>query len=82
MGECFLEVQKVHPSEDEQLTSLLCLGVCKALAVTGSVDPWVGDSDSVLLLDRMRRSLEAALKGSHLPAKMCALHGLLYILQV
>lgn len=35
MGECFLEVLRVHPSEDESLTSLLSLGICKALAITG-----------------------------------------------
>ena len=40
MGECFLEVLRVHPAEDESLNSLLTLGICKALAITGCADPW------------------------------------------
>ena len=35
-----MEVLRVHPAEDESLNSLLTLGICKALAITGCVDPW------------------------------------------
>ena len=40
MGECFLEVLRVHPADDESLNSLLTLGICKALAITGSAEAW------------------------------------------
>ena len=40
MGECFLEVLRVHPSDDESLNSLLTLGICKALAITGCAEAW------------------------------------------
>ena len=41
-----------------------------------------GESESSLLLERTRKALDSSLKGSsHLPARTCALHGLLYLLQ-
>ena len=46
MGECFLEVLRVHPSDDESLNSLLTLGICKALAITGCAEAWQVDSDN------------------------------------
>ena len=35
MQECFLEVQRVHPPEDDVMGPLLCLGLCKSIAITG-----------------------------------------------
>jgi len=67
-----MEIYHVHPPEDEILSPLLTLGICKSLALTG------GEPDT---LERARRALELALRSPHLPAKVAALHGLLYLLQ-
>jgi huntingtin len=72
MLKTLIEIHHVHPADDEVLGPWLCLGVCKALAITG------GDADA---LERTRRMLETGLRAHHLPAKVFALHGILYLLQ-
>lgn len=67
------DLHKVHPIEDEILSPLLLLGLCKAGAVTGIKEPE--------LSDRLRRGLESGLRSVHLPARIAALHGLMYLLQ-
>jgi huntingtin len=70
---CLSEVQRVHPVEDEVLSGLLCLGICKAVAVTG------GDQET---LERTRRTIEICAKSAHLPTKISALYGILFYCQV
>ena len=67
------DLYKVHPAEDELMTGLLLLGISKAVAVVGFREPD--------LYERLRRGLETALRSAHLPARVAALHSLLYLLQ-
>ncbi|XP_025145412.3 huntingtin isoform X3 [Bubalus bubalis] len=66
------ELRKVHPSEDEILLQYLVPATCKAAAVLG-MDKAVAEPVS--------RLLESALRSSHLPSTMGALHGVLYVLE-
>ncbi|ELR57297.1 Huntingtin, partial [Bos mutus] len=66
------ELRKVHPSEDEILLQYLVPATCKAAAVLG-MDKAVAEPVS--------RLLESALRSSHLPSTMGALHGILYVLE-
>ena len=36
MFDHFNEIQKTHPIEDEMLTNLLRIGICKSIAVLGN----------------------------------------------
>ena len=67
------DLYKVHPVEDELMCGLLLLGISKAVAVIGFREPD--------LWERLRRGLETALRSAHLPARVAALHSLLYLLQ-
>ena len=67
------ELQKVHPGEDEVMSSLLCLGLSKVVSVLGHQDPE--------LLERIKRSVEAGLRSQHMFARTAALHSALYLLQ-
>ena len=75
MGDSFSELLRTHPSEDDIITPLLGLGICKAVSVTG-----LGDNPSETS-ERLKRMLETMVKSKHLPTKTAALHGLLYLLQ-
>ncbi len=75
MLESLVELQRTHPIEDDILSPLLCLGTCKAMAMAGSVG---GTSEN---REIVRRSLEHCLRSAHLPSKVLALHGALYLLQ-
>uniref|UniRef100_A0A8C2S1Q9 Huntingtin n=2 Tax=Capra hircus TaxID=9925 RepID=A0A8C2S1Q9_CAPHI len=66
------ELRKAHPSEDEILLQYLVPATCKAAAVLG-MDKAVAEPVS--------RLLESALRSSHLPSTMGALHGVLYVLE-
>uniref|UniRef100_A0A061QFU3 Putative huntingtin n=1 Tax=Cupiennius salei TaxID=6928 RepID=A0A061QFU3_CUPSA len=72
MLDTFLEVQRIHPAEDEIIAQYLIFGICKAAAVLG-IEPDV--------LDRLRKLLELSLKSSYLPTRISTLHGLLYLLE-
>ena len=37
MLDTLLEMQKVHPAEDEQVNQYVVVGLCKAAAITGTV---------------------------------------------
>ncbi|XP_040093581.1 huntingtin [Oryx dammah] len=67
-----MELRKAHPSEDEILLQYLVPATCKAAAVLG-MDKAVAEPVS--------RLLESALRSSHLPSTMGALHGILYVLE-
>ncbi|XP_012592808.1 huntingtin isoform X1 [Microcebus murinus] len=66
------ELRRVHPSEDEILVQYLVPAICKAAAVLG-MDKAVAEPVS--------RLLESTLRSSHLPSKIGALHGILYVLE-
>ncbi|XP_013930191.1 PREDICTED: huntingtin-like, partial [Thamnophis sirtalis] len=66
------ELRKVHPSEDEILLQYLVPAVCKAAAVLG-MDKAVAEPVS--------RLLESTLRSAHMPSRIGALHGILYILE-
>ncbi|NXG43244.1 HD protein, partial [Psilopogon haemacephalus] len=66
------ELRKVHPSEDEILVQYLIPATCKAAAVLG-MDKAVAESVS--------RLLESTLRSTHMPSRIGALHGILYILE-
>ncbi|NXY84945.1 HD protein, partial [Alcedo cyanopectus] len=66
------ELRKVHPSEDEILVQYLIPATCKAAAVLG-MDKSVAEAVS--------RLLESTLRSTHLPSRVGALHGVLYVLE-
>uniref|UniRef100_A0A8C9AKK9 Huntingtin n=1 Tax=Prolemur simus TaxID=1328070 RepID=A0A8C9AKK9_PROSS len=66
------ELRRVHPSEDEILVQYLVPAICKAAAVLG-MDKAVAEPVS--------RLLESTLRSSHLPSRIGALHGILYVLE-
>ncbi|XP_044273862.1 huntingtin isoform X3 [Varanus komodoensis] len=66
------ELRKVHPSEDEILIQYLVPATCKAAAVL-RMDKAVAEPVS--------RLLESTLRSTHLPSRIGALHGILYILE-
>lgn len=66
------ELQKLHPSEDEILNQYLVPAICKAAAVLG-MDKAVAEPVS--------RLLETTLKSTHMPSRIGALHGILYVLE-
>uniref|UniRef100_A0A8C8S588 Huntingtin n=1 Tax=Pelusios castaneus TaxID=367368 RepID=A0A8C8S588_9SAUR len=66
------ELRKVHPSEDEILIQYLVPAICKAAAVLG-MDKAVAEPVS--------RLLESTLRSTHMPSRIGALHGILYILE-
>ncbi|XP_058157313.1 huntingtin isoform X2 [Dasypus novemcinctus] len=66
------ELRRVHPAEDEILVQYLVPAMCKAAAVLG-MDKAVAEPIS--------RLLESTLRSSHLPSRIGALHGVLYVLE-
>ncbi|XP_006893721.1 PREDICTED: huntingtin [Elephantulus edwardii] len=72
MYSTLMELRRVHPSEDEILVQYLVPATCKAAAVLG-MDKAVAEPVS--------RLLESALRSSHLPSRLGALHGVLYVLE-
>ncbi|XP_070613102.1 huntingtin isoform X1 [Erythrolamprus reginae] len=66
------ELRKVHPPEDEILLQYLVPAMCKAAAVLG-MDKAVAEPVS--------RLLESTLRSAHMPSRIGALHGILYILE-
>ncbi|KAJ8383153.1 hypothetical protein SKAU_G00039310 [Synaphobranchus kaupii] len=66
------ELQKVHPAEDEILNQYLVPAICKAAAVLG-MDKATAEPVS--------RLLETTLRSTHIPSRMGALHGVLYVLE-
>uniref|UniRef100_A0A8C7ABF9 Huntingtin n=1 Tax=Neovison vison TaxID=452646 RepID=A0A8C7ABF9_NEOVI len=72
MYSALTELRRVHPAEDEILTQYLVPATCKAAAVLG-MDKAVAEPVS--------RLLESTLRSSHLPSKVGALHGALYVLE-
>ncbi|XP_075426386.1 huntingtin isoform X2 [Ascaphus truei] len=66
------ELHKQHPSEDEILNQYLVPAICKAAAVLG-MDKAVAEPVS--------RLLETTLRSTHMPSRIGALHGILYILE-
>ena len=74
MFDHFNEIQKTHPVEDEMLTGLLRIGLCKCIAVCGNVS----DSD---LLERIRKSLETGIKAANLSTRIGCIHSFLYLVQ-
>lgn len=71
----FYEIQKTHPFEDEMLSNLLRIGICKAISILGNL---TADPD---LMERTRKSLEVGLKAANLPTRLGCLHGFLYLAQ-
>ncbi|XP_060044468.1 huntingtin isoform X2 [Erinaceus europaeus] len=66
------ELRRVHPAEDEILAQYLVPALCKAAAVLG-MDKAVAEPVS--------RLLESTLRSAHLPSRLGALHGALYVLE-
>lgn len=72
MYQTLTELRRVHPSEDEILVQYLVPALCKAAAVLG-MDKAVAEPVS--------RLLECTLRSGHLPSRVGALHGVLYVLE-
>uniref|UniRef100_A0A8D3BJV3 Huntingtin n=1 Tax=Scophthalmus maximus TaxID=52904 RepID=A0A8D3BJV3_SCOMX len=72
MFSTLMELQKLHPPEDEILNQYLVPAICKAAAVLGM--------DKVIA-EPVCRLLEITLRSTHLPSRMGALHGVLYVLE-
>lgn len=72
MFSTLMELQKVHPPEDEILNQYLVPAICKAAAVLGM--------DKVTA-EPVCRLLESSLRSTHLPSRIGALHGVLYVLE-
>uniref|UniRef100_A0AAQ6A1J8 Huntingtin n=1 Tax=Amphiprion ocellaris TaxID=80972 RepID=A0AAQ6A1J8_AMPOC len=72
MFSTLMELQKLHPPEDEILNQYLVPAICKAAAVLGM--------DKVIA-EPVCRLLEMTLRSTHLPSRMGALHGVLYVLE-
>ncbi|KAM4051264.1 huntingtin isoform 4-T4 [Anomaloglossus baeobatrachus] len=66
------ELQKQHPSEDEILIQYLVPAICKAASVLG-MDKAIAEPVS--------RLLESTLRSTHMPSRIGALHGVLYVLE-
>ncbi|XP_061107320.1 huntingtin-like isoform X2 [Conger conger] len=66
------ELQKAHPPEDEILNQYLVPAICKAAAVLGM--------DKVTA-EPVSRLLETTLRSTHIPSRIGALHGVLYVLE-
>ncbi|XP_043918860.1 huntingtin isoform X2 [Protopterus annectens] len=66
------ELQKLHPPEDEILNQYLVPAICKAAAVLG-MDKAIAEPVS--------RLLESTLRSTHMPSRIGALHGILYVLE-
>ncbi|XP_077136171.1 huntingtin isoform X3 [Ranitomeya variabilis] len=66
------ELQKQHPSEDEILIQYLVPAICKAASVLG-MDKAIAEPVS--------RLLESTLRSTHMPSRIGALHGILYVLE-
>ncbi|XP_070256233.1 huntingtin isoform X2 [Myotis yumanensis] len=72
MYQTLTELRRVHPPEDEILLQYLVPATCKAAAVLG-MDKAVAEP--------VGRLLESTLRSSHLPSRIGALHGALYVLE-
>uniref|UniRef100_A0A8C3A9Z9 Huntingtin n=1 Tax=Cyclopterus lumpus TaxID=8103 RepID=A0A8C3A9Z9_CYCLU len=72
MFSTLMELQKLHPPEDEILNQYLVPAICKAAAVLGM---------DKAIAEPVCRLLETTLRSTHLPSRMGALHGLLYVLE-
>ncbi|KAK5866419.1 hypothetical protein PBY51_020612 [Eleginops maclovinus] len=72
MFSTLMELQKLHPPEDEILNQYLVPAICKAAAVLGM---------DKAIAEPVCRLLETTLRSTHLPSRMGALHGVLYVLE-
>ena len=73
MFDHFNAIQKIHPIEDEMLTNLLRIGLCKCISILGLSDPD--------LLERIRKSLEIGIKAANLCTRLGCIHSFLYLVQ-
>ncbi|XP_072177779.1 huntingtin-like [Diadema setosum] len=72
MYETLLELNKIHPVEDELVSQYVIPGICKAASVLGM------DKD---VSEKVSKLLEVTLRSTHLPSRVGALYGVLYILE-
>ncbi|XP_029003090.1 huntingtin isoform X3 [Betta splendens] len=72
MFSTLMDLQKLHPPEDEILNQYLVPAICKAAAVLGM---------DKAIAEPVCRLLETTLRSTHLPSRMGALHGVLYVLE-
>ncbi|XP_030206419.1 huntingtin isoform X4 [Gadus morhua] len=72
MFSTLMELQKLHPMEDEILNQYLVPAICKAAAVLGM---------DKAIAEPVCRLLETTLRSTHLPSRVGALHGVLYVLE-
>ncbi|XP_023232349.1 huntingtin-like [Centruroides sculpturatus] len=72
MLDTLLEVQRVHPAEDEIITQYLIFGICKAAAVLSM------EQD---MLEKLKKLIELSLKSTFLPTRLATLYGLLHLLE-
>ncbi|XP_033756060.1 huntingtin-like [Pecten maximus] len=72
MQEVLLDLYKTHPQEDEVLMQYLNVGICKAAAVVGM------DNATT---EKLMKIIDAGFRSPHLPSRIGALHGTLYLLE-
>ena len=72
MLDTLLEVHRSHPVEDELAGQYLVVAVCKAAAIVGM---------DIGVADKIVKMIEMSLRSTHLPTKVAALYGAMYILE-
>nr|XP_022340193.1 huntingtin-like isoform X2 [Crassostrea virginica] len=72
MLDFLLDILKGHPSEDEIMMQYINVGLSKATAVIGL------DSSSI---EKLMKLLDIGLRSPHLPSRIAAMHGILYLLE-
>lgn len=72
MLEVFLELSKLHHSEDEFLHQYFVVGICKAVAVL---------YPDLEMYEELKKILVQYLKSPYITSRLSSLHGLLYILE-
>ncbi|KAJ8026358.1 Huntingtin [Holothuria leucospilota] len=72
MFDTLLEVNKYHYVEDEIINQYVVPGICKAAAILGM------DKD---VSEKVSKLLEVTLRSNHLPSRVGALYGALYLLE-
>ncbi|XP_071947754.1 huntingtin-like isoform X2 [Antedon mediterranea] len=72
MFDTLLELNKNHPVEDELVTQYVISGICKAAAILGM------EKD---ISEKVCKLIEVTLKSAHLPSRIGALYGVLYLLE-
>ncbi|KAH3787333.1 hypothetical protein DPMN_165455 [Dreissena polymorpha] len=73
-----MEVYKVHPTEDELSMQYLVVAVSKAAAVVAMLKDRLPDASTA---EKVVKMLDTSLRSTHVPSRIAALHGSLFLLE-